>query len=57
MLLDELGKKLQMSKEDVYKKYISDYGVFEIIPIKNEAVDRFVKSWCNNGLGIISNTP
>ena len=53
VLLDELGKKLQMSKEEVYKKYISDYGVFEIIPIKNEAVDRFVKSWCNNGLGYL----
>ena len=53
VLLDELGKKLQMSKEEVYKKYISDYGVFEIIPIKNEAVERFVKSWCNNGLGYL----
>lgn len=53
VLLDELGKKLQMSKEEVYKKYISDYGVFEIIPIKNEAVDRFVKSWSNNGLGYL----
>lgn len=53
VLLDELGKKLQMSKEEVYKKYIADYGVFEIIPIKNDAVKRFVKSWCENGLGYL----
>lgn len=53
VLLDELGKKLQMSKEEVYKKYISDYGVFEIIPIKNDAVNRFVNSWCNNGMGYL----
>ena len=34
-----------MSKEEVYKKYIADYGVFEIIPIKNDAVKRFVSSF------------
>jgi hypothetical protein len=51
VLLDEIGKKIQMSKEEVYKKYIKDYGVFEIVPIKNEAVDRFVNAWQKNGVG------
>ena len=53
VLLDKLGEKVHLSKEEVYKKYISDYGVFEIIPIKNEAVNRFVKSWCERGLGYL----
>ena len=51
VLLDEIGKKINRSKEEVYKTYIKDYGVFEIIPIKNEAVDSFIQKWSKNGLG------
>lgn len=51
ILLDELGKKLQISKEQVYKTYIRDFGVFEIFPIKNEAVKLFMAKWSKNGLG------
>lgn len=51
VLLDEIGKKINRSKEEVYKNYIKDYGVFEIIPIKNEAVDSFIQKWSKNGLG------
>ena len=51
VLLDEIGKKINRSKEEVYKNYIKDYGVFEIIPIKNEAVESFIQKWSKNGLG------
>lgn len=51
VLLNELGVKLNLSKEDVYKRYIKDYGIFEIVPIKNEAVERFKRNWSKNGLG------
>ena len=51
VLLDELAKKLHLSKEEVYKNYSRDYGVFEILPIKNEAVERFIKNWSKNGIG------
>lgn len=51
VLLDKLGAKLNRSKEDIYKIYIKDYGVWETLPIKNEAVDRFIKNWSKNGLG------
>ena len=51
VLLDEIGKKVGRSKEDVYKTYIKDYGVFEILPIKNEAVKSFIRKWGKNGLG------
>lgn len=50
-LLNQLGEKLNRSKEDVYKHYIKDYGVFEILPIKNEAADRFKRNWSKNGIG------
>lgn len=51
VLLDKLGAKLNRSKEDIYKIYVKDYGVFETLPIKNEAVERFIKNWSKNGLG------
>lgn len=50
-LLNQLGEKLGLSKDEVYKNYIKDYGVFEILPIKNEAVERFIRNWSKNGLG------
>lgn len=51
LLLDKLAEKLNRSKEDIYKIYVKDYGVFEVLPIKNEAVDRFITNWSKNGLG------
>lgn len=51
VLLDEIGQKIGRSKIDVYKSYIKDYGIFEILPIKNEAVEGFINRWCKKGLG------
>ena len=51
VLLDQLGAKLNRSKEDIYKDYVRDCGVFEILPIRNDAVDRFTANWSKNGLG------
>ena len=51
VLLDKLGAKLNRSKEDIYKIYVKDCGVFEVLPIKNEAVERFITNWSKNGLG------
>lgn len=50
VLLDQLAQKLNRSKEYMYKLYIKDYGVFEILPIKNEAVETFKARW-QKGLG------
>lgn len=51
VLLDEIGKKLDKSKEDVYRNYIKDYGVFEVLPLKNEAAQTFITKWSKNGIG------
>lgn len=51
VLLDKLGAKLNRSKEDIYKIYVRDYGAFEILPIRNDAVEDFKKKWGKNGLG------
>jgi hypothetical protein len=39
------------TKEEVYKRAIRDVGQFEILPIKNEAVERWIEIWKGKGLG------
>ena len=51
VLLDKLAAKVNRSKEDIYKIYIKDYGVFEVLPIRNEAAERFITLWQARGLG------
>lgn len=51
LLLNEIAIKVNRSKEDVYKSYIKDYGTFEILPIRNDAVATFISKWGKNGLG------
>lgn len=61
-LCEQIAKKLSrpqigvnpavtVTKEEVYKKQIQDVGVFEIVPIKNEAVESYIKHWNKRGLG------
>ena len=51
VLLDKLADKINRSKEDIYKIYVKDYGVFEILPIRNDCAERFKTNWSKNGLG------
>ena len=51
VLLDEIAKVVNNTKENIYKDLVKDYGVFEILPLKDEAVKRFTHNWNKNGLG------
>lgn len=51
VLLRELGIKLNMSRDVLYKSYIRDFGVVQYIPVKNEAVESFIDKWQKNGIG------
>lgn len=53
VLLDKIAEKIGSSKICVYKNLVRDFGVFEILPIKNIAVERFAKNWQNKGVGWI----
>lgn len=54
-LLDEIAQRMHSTKEEVYQDIISKVGVFEILPIRNEAVDNFVEKWQSRGLGWVCN--
>ncbi len=55
-LLGELQDKLNIPKEDIYRDLIKNIGSYEIVPIKNEAVERFRQAWSKNGIGWITET-
>lgn len=55
-LLGELQEKLGIPKEDLYKEYVRRCGPFEVIPVRNDSLDRFIETWQSNGLGWVCDT-
>lgn len=51
LLMDKIAEKTKTTKEEIYKEIIKRVGVFEILPIKNIAVESFIKKWQSNGVG------
>lgn len=56
VLLGKLQDKLHIPKEEIYIDLIKNIGSFEIVPVKNEAVEKFRKAWSKNGIGWITET-
>ena len=51
ILSDKIAKVIGNTKEFVYQEAIKAVGEFEIVPIKDEAVERWQKNWESKGLG------
>lgn len=56
VLMQKLAEKLNITKEEVYREAIKTVGSYEILPIKEEAVVRFIEAWKHNGLGWVCET-
>jgi len=56
VLISKLEEKVNISKDVIYRDAIKNIGVYEVIPVKNEAVDRFIEAWTKNGLGWVCET-
>lgn len=56
VLISKLEEKVNISKDVIYKDAIRNIGVYEVIPVKNEAVERFIEAWTKNGLGWVCET-
>lgn len=51
-LVGQLSEKINVSPEDIYRTYIKDVGGnYEVMPIKDAAVDTWVKIWRSRGIG------
>ena len=56
VLLGKLQDRLHIPKEDIYRDLIRNIGSYEVVPIKNEALEKFKQAWSKNGLGWITDT-
>ena len=43
-----------MSKEDVYRKAIKDCSHFTYVPVREDAMERYIQIWQSHGLGWIA---
>lgn len=52
VLCGKLASKVGLSKEEVYRTLIKNVGDnFEIVPIRNDAVDKWISNWESKGIG------
>lgn len=54
LLCQKIAEAIKSTKELVYQRAIKTVGQFEIVPIKNEAVERWIEVWNSKGLGWFS---
>ena len=51
-LVGKLSEKINVSPEEIYRTYIRDIGGnYEVMPIKDEAVDTWKAIWRQRGIG------
>lgn len=55
-LIGKIAEVVGNTKEEVYKDYIRNKGVFRIITINEKALNTFTKVWQERGLGWICET-
>ena len=51
ILCSKIAEKIGNTKELVYKQAINDVGQFEIVPIREDALKRWIGAWESKGLG------
>lgn len=56
VLIGKLAEKTGESPIDIYRNNIIDIGSYEVLPIKDAAVDKFCEAWHSNGLGWLTAT-
>ena len=49
VLCQKIAEKISNTKEFVYKQAIKQVGQFEIVPIRDDAVERWIEAWESKG--------
>ena len=55
-LLGEIGAKLSIPREQVYRSYVKDYGPCDVVKVAEGAAPRFKREWEAKGKGWICET-
>ena len=53
-LCQKLAETLHSTKEEIYIRHIRDVGQFEILPIREDAVETWIRNWNSRGLGWVA---
>lgn len=56
VLMGKLQEATGIEKTIIYKETIKNIAPYETLPVKNEAVERFINAWSRNGLGWVCDT-
>lgn len=57
VMIGRLAAKIGNSPENIYRETIKDIGEnYYIVPVKDEAVDRFLEVWKSKGVGWLTDT-
>lgn len=51
VLCQKVAEAIQQTPDNIYRDFIRRVGQFEFLPIKDEAVDRFIEAWAGKGIG------
>jgi len=51
VIADKIAESIGSTKEAVYRKAIKDVGVFEIVPVREDALAQWIDNWESGGLG------
>lgn len=51
VLVGEIAAKMDLPKNEVYRKAIMENGVYRVVPIPDEDVEGWCMDWCSFGLG------
>lgn len=56
VLMNKIADVIKSTKEEVYREYIKNKGIFRLITMNKEATDTFIRVWQEKGLGWICDT-
>ena len=56
VLMNKIADAIKSTKEEVYREYIKNKGIFRLITMNKEATDTFIRVWQEKGLGWICDT-
>lgn len=51
VLCHKIAEKLHSTKEEIYQEAVRKKGVFDFVLVVDKALDNFITSWNNKGLG------
>lgn len=56
VLMNKIADAIKSTKEEVYREYIKNKGIFRLITMNKDATNTFIKVWQEKGLGWICDT-